>query len=194
MTKDILWDYSGVPKCSWRWYFEKYHWMDLELDESGLTYIGADVDCQSGGEYFGGFQTFDQFFDEGPIQEMPPEIAKEVMDFLNEHRKEGGAHLRLYYTHELDGFHLRGVYVHLDDKPIQVKLVNTENRFLIYDGSISIGSHRFSFLFVLRSQSDQKKIDDEVTITVQPGGNEVVLITTMDAEGTISTSLEFSVK
>ena len=180
MTKDTLWDYSDIPERKWRWHFEKYHWMDVEIDMSGLTYYGEDVDCQSGGGYFGGFQTFDQFFKDGPIQEMPQEVTKEVMDFLMEHRTEGGSHLRLYYTHELEGYHLRGVYVHLDDKPIQVKLVKAENKFLIYNGSISVGSHQFSFLFVLRSESDQRKADDEVTIKIQPGKNEAYLKTTMN--------------
>jgi hypothetical protein len=192
LTKEVFWNYSGIPKKKWRWYFEKYHWMTLELDESGLTYIGADMDCQSGGEYFGGFQTFDQLFEDGPIQEMPQEVTKEVMDFLKKHRKEGGAHLQLYYSYDLHGYHLKGVYIHLDDKPIQVKLVNAENRFLIYDGSISVGPHQFSFLFVLRSESDQKKADDEVTIKVQPGKNKAVLITRMNQDGTISTRLEYS--
>ena len=42
MKDNIYWDYSNVPKRKWQWFFVEDHWMDLEVDESGLTYYGTD--------------------------------------------------------------------------------------------------------------------------------------------------------
>ena len=76
----------------------------------------------------GGFQTFDEFLKDGPIQEMPKKIAKEIREYIREHRVEGGSTLKLVYTHDLDGFHLTGVFVNLDDVPIHIKRVKKKGR------------------------------------------------------------------
>jgi len=189
MNDETMWDYSGIPERKWQWFFVKDHWMDVVVIESGLNYFGTDWTCQSGGGYFGGFQTFEEFFASGPIQEMPKKIAKEVREYLEEHRREGGAKLRLVYVHEIEGFQLSGVFVHLDDSPIHVKEVNTKGEMLIYDGSISPGNHCFSFVFVLKSKDEQKKIDGEVKINIQSGENKAVLKTTEDDKGKLLTKL-----
>ncbi|MGY5852445.1 MAG: hypothetical protein RTU92_02635 [Candidatus Thorarchaeota archaeon] len=184
-----MWDYSGIPERKWQWTFVEDHWMDLVIDEAGLTYIGTDWTCQSGGGYFGGFQTFEEFFKKGPIQKMPKKIAKEVSEYLKEYRKEGGSRLRLVYVHEVEGFLLTGVFVHFDDNPIHVKSVKEKGEMLIYDGSIVAGEHTISFVFVLNSADDQEKVTGEVKIKIQDGYNDAVLKTTVDESGELQTEL-----
>ena len=190
MKDSIQWDYSKVPKRKWQWFFVEDHWMDLEIDETGLTYYGTDWTCQSGGGYFGGFQSFEEFFKKGPIQEMPREIAKEVQDFLKAHRKEGrGSTLLLHYAHGFEGFMLTGVFVHLDGSPIHVEEVRETGKILLYEGSIRPGEHKISFVFVLRSDESQKKVEGEVLINIQPGMNRALLKTREDASGNLLTNV-----
>ena len=59
----------------------------------------------------------------------------------------------------------------------------------IFDGSIKAGKHQFSYVFVLESESDIKKIDGKTTIKVQDGANSVVLKTTQSNKGKIVTEV-----
>jgi len=163
--------------------------MDVIIGESGLEYVGTDWTCQSGGGYMGGFQTFDEFLKKGPIQKMPKEIAKEVREYIEKHRVEGGSTLKLVYIHEIDGFHLAEVYVHLDDVPIHIKRVQKKGRMTIFNGSIKPGKHEFSFVFVLRTESEMKKIDGKIAIKIQEGTNSVILKTTQTDKGKIVTEV-----
>jgi hypothetical protein len=163
--------------------------MDVVIGESGLEYIGTDWTCQSGGGYMGGFQTFDEFLNNGPIQKMPRKIAKAIREYIKEHRIEGGSTLNLVYTHDLDGFQLTGVFVHLDDVPIHIKRVKKKGSMTIYNGSIKTGKHEFSFVFVLETETDMKKIEGKKTIKIKSGTNSVVLKTTQDEKGKIVTEV-----
>ena len=71
-----LYDYSGIPEFKRKWYLTEKddHWIELEIDERGLTYKGCDWSIQSGGYYMAGFQTFDEFLNKGPLNNMPDEI------------------------------------------------------------------------------------------------------------------------
>ena len=80
-------------------------------------------------------------------------------------------------------------FVHLDDNPIHVKRIQKKGEMVIFDGSIRPGKHCFSFVFVLRSVSAQKKIDGEVSITIQTGINNAILRTSQDDEGTLITEI-----
>ncbi|MHA2423516.1 MAG: hypothetical protein ACXAEF_01940 [Candidatus Thorarchaeota archaeon] len=190
MSKTVGWDYSEIPERKWTWNFEEDHWMDCIVNSEGLTYYGTDWTCQSGGGYFGGFQTFEEFLTGRPLQKMPRKIVKEVKEYIVEYRKQGGATLQLVYVHDVDGFKLTGVFVHLDDRPIHVKRVKAEGEMLIFDGSITQGEHSFSFMFVLNSKDDMKKIDGEVKIKIKSGKNHAVLRTTEDDKGQVNTTLE----
>ncbi|MHA1906923.1 MAG: hypothetical protein ACW98Y_06490 [Candidatus Thorarchaeota archaeon] len=190
MSKDVGWDYSEIPERKWTWNFVEDHWMDCIVNPDGLTYRGTDWTCQSGGGYFGGFQTFEEFLSDRPLQKMPRKTIKEVKDYIFEHRKVGGATLRLVYVHDVQGFKLTGVFVHLDDSPIHVKRVKAEGEMLIFDGSITQGGHSFSFVFVLNSNEEMKKIDGEVRVDIQIGENHAVLKTTEDEKGKLDTRLE----
>ena len=111
MKDDTIWDYSAVPKQEWKWYFNEDHWMDLVVDHTGMQYVGTDWTCQSGGGYFGGFQTFDEFLNNGPIQKMPKKLASEVREYILSHRKSGGSSLNLEYVLEVSGWEISGVYI-----------------------------------------------------------------------------------
>ena len=66
------------PTSTWTWHLTPNHWIDLSLGEMGLTYGGTDWDCQSGGGYMAGFQTLREFAEQGPINEMPPDVEAAV--------------------------------------------------------------------------------------------------------------------
>lgn len=189
MTDESGWDYSQIPERKWTWFFEENHWMELVVSPSGMNYYGTDWTCQSGGGYFGGFQTFEDFFVKGSIQKMPRKIAKEVREYLKEHRSKGGATLRLVYAHEIEGFQLSGVFVHLDGSPIHIKEVKAQEEMLLYDGSITLGDHCFSFVFILRSADAMKKVNGEIQIQIQVGENHAVLKTIEDDKGNLRTKL-----
>lgn len=189
MSDESEWDYSEVPERKWTWNFVEDHWMDCIVNSSGLTYYGTDWTCQSGGGYFGGFQTFEEFFSKRPIQKMPRKTAKEVREYLIKHRKGGGSTLQLVYIHKIKGFKLTGVFVHLDDNPIHVKHVKPRAKMILFDGSITPGKHTFSFVFILASKDDQKKITGEIKITIKEGANQASLETTEDTKGKIHTRL-----
>jgi hypothetical protein len=189
MVEDILWDYSNIPEKKWQWDFVEDHWMDVVIGESGLEYIGTDWTCQSGGGYMGGFQTFDEFLKEGPIQKMPRKIAEEIREYIKKHRVEGGSTLKLVYSHDLDGFQLTGVFVHLDDVPIHIKRVRKKGRVTIYNGSIKTGKHEFSFVFVLQSKDDMEKVNGKVTVEIQRGANSMELKTITNDKGKIVTEV-----
>jgi len=67
-----------TPEDTWTWDLTPNHWIDLTLTETGLSYMGTDWDCQSGGGYMAGFQTIREFLDQGPLKEMPSDIAAAI--------------------------------------------------------------------------------------------------------------------
>lgn len=187
MEEDSVWDYSHIPERKWTWHFEEDHWMDLEVSSSGLSYFGTDWTCQSGGGYFGGFQTFEEFLSTKSLQKMPSEIRNEVKLYLLEHRKRGGAFLRLSCAHDVSGYQLVGVFVHLDDNPIQVKVVQNVDEIVIYEGSISPGEHHFSYVLILESTESKKKVSGSFDIRVQDGKNSATIMTSKDEKGNLLT-------
>ncbi|MDF1538093.1 MAG: hypothetical protein P1Q69_04240 [Candidatus Thorarchaeota archaeon] len=189
MKDEIGLDYSDVPERKWTWHFEEDHWMDCVVNSVGVNYYGTDWTCQSGGGYFGGFQTFEEFLKKGAICNMPKKTYKEVSQYLKEHRKGGGSTLHFVYVHEIKGFHLSGVFVHLDDSPIHVKEVKAKGKMTIFDGSITPGEHSFGFVFVLVSKDNQKKISGEVQVTVKGGTNQAILKTIEDDNGNLQTEI-----
>lgn len=184
------WDYSKIPERKWTWHFEEDHWMDCVVNSVGVNYYGTDWTCQSGGGYFGGFQTYEEFLSEKPLQQMPVGIAKEIREHLEEYRKQGGSTLRLVHIYNIEGFLLRGVSVELDENPIHIKRVKKEGEMLLYNGSISSGEHRLGFHFVFRSRNDMKVTKGNVTIKIQEGTNQAVLSTTVDKKGNLRTELK----
>ncbi len=195
MSEDeIIWDYSQVPPLELKWYFtqEKDHWMEVHIKHSGLTYVGTDWSVQSGGGYFGGFQTFEEFFSNGPIQKMPEQIAAGLRKHLLTYRVPGGAKLRLLHLNKVDGLVLQGAYVHLDDKPITVSIDETlaqKQELLIFDGSIGLGKHQFSLLLVFRSKLEGGdkiwKAHGEFTFEIESGMHTIRLETTLERDGSI---------
>jgi hypothetical protein len=188
----IIWDYSKVPPRVWRWYFtsEEDHWMEVQIESSGLLYVGTDWSVQSGGGYFGGFQTFDEFFWDGPIQKMPEYIAVELREHLETHRVPGGAKLQLLHLNNVDGLVLQGAYVHLDDKPITVSidmLLAQKQKIIFFDGAIGIGVHKISFMLVFKQRRDEKllKVHGELSFSIAPGTTILQLETTRDEDGHI---------
>ena len=63
---------------AWTWHLTPNHWIDLTLTRDGLSYMGTDWDCQSGGGYMAGFQSVQGFLEDGPLRNMPSAIEAEV--------------------------------------------------------------------------------------------------------------------
>ncbi len=191
---DIIWDYTQVPTRVWRWYFtqEEDHWMEVHIKPSGLEYLGTDWSVQSGGGYFGGFQTFDEFFRDDPIQKMPKNIAAELRRHLEAHRVPGGAKLRLLHLNSLGGLVLQGAYVHIDDKPITISIDESlaqKWEVVFFDGSLGIGDHQLSFVLVFKSKQEggEKlwKVHGEFAFSIESGTKTMRLETVRGEDGSI---------
>ena len=175
IKKNQIWDYSLIPPKQWTWHFTENHWMDLYIDPAGLKYFGTTWDCQSGGGYTGGFQTFDQFIAEGPIQNMPDEMSKEVTNYLLENRKEGGSSLTLALK-LAKPFVLKEAYIQLNSTPIIIKHFSPnldpesnidQKDFTFYEGSIITGQHLIEYLFVVLDENNNAwKFKDTRKITI----------------------------
>jgi hypothetical protein len=189
MTEDTSWDYSEVPENKWTWDFVEDHWMDCIVNSDGLTYYGTDWTCQSGGGYFGGFQTFEEFLTKRPIQKMPRKIAKEIREYIEEHRKQGGSTLQLIYSYHIEGFKLTQVSFELDERPIHIKGIEEEGDLMLYDGSILRGNHTFGFHFVFQSADEMRIAKGEIKIKIKDGSNQAILKTTENQKGKLTTRL-----
>ena len=66
------------PKTEWNWDILPGHWIDLHLGDTGLSYMGTDWNCQSGGGYMAGAQSITEFLERGGIAEMPAAVAAQV--------------------------------------------------------------------------------------------------------------------
>jgi hypothetical protein len=188
------WDYSKVPLKTWKWYLygRDDHWIELEIEPSGLRYIGTDWSCQSGGVYFGGFQTFDEFFRDGPINDMPETIAIELKNHLETHRVPGGSKLLLYHLNTVTDLILWRAYVQLDDKPLRISVDDdalAEREVIFFDGAIETGKHEVSFLLVFKSKkeedSTQWRVKGEFDISITSGTKKVQLKTFRGTDGRI---------
>ena len=159
-----IYDYSGIPEFKRKWYLtkEEDHWIDLKIDETGLTYIGCDWSVQSGGKYMAGFQTFDEFFKKGPINNMPKEIETIIKEFLNTHRRKGGACLVLKHINKLKDLVLWRAFINLDEKTIKIATIDImgeESEIVFYDGAILPGEHTISFLLIFKEKGKIKESD-----------------------------------
>lgn len=67
---------------TWRWHYNPDHWMEVQLFDNGLRYIGTDWSVQSGGGYMGGFQSLGEFVRDGGIRGMPEAIEAEIRDAI----------------------------------------------------------------------------------------------------------------
>lgn len=120
-------------EADWQWDLEPDHWIELFLTDTGLSYVGWDYTCQSGGGYTAGFQSREQFLERGPIAEMPDAIAAQVRARL-ELASRGHA-----VTIELAGPTPDELHLQLDDQPM---LLTRTTR--LFSGSLSAGPHALS--------------------------------------------------
>jgi hypothetical protein len=174
-----LFDYSGIPKFEEKWYLSEKddHWIELKIDERGLTYVGCDYGCQSGGYYMAGFQTFDEFFNKGSIKDMPIEIETKIKEYLEAHRREGGARLVLKHFNQLKDLVLWRAFINLDEKTIKIttiEQIGEASEITFYDGAILTGEHTISFLLIFKERGKVKesdplwRIDGEIPISIDP--------------------------
>jgi hypothetical protein len=170
--------------------------MDLEIESSGLRYIGTDWSCQSGGAYFGGFQTFDEFLRDGPINDMPEEIATELRNHLETNRMSGGSKLLLSHLNTVADLVLWRAFVHLDDNPIRISADDsqTEREVIFFDGFIETGNHEVSFVLIFKSKKEdedsQWSVKGEFAFSVTSSTKTVQLKTFQSQNGKIMTLYE----
>ncbi len=117
----------------WQWDIERGHWIELFLTEAGLSYVGWDYTCQSGGGYTAGFQSREQFLERGPIAQMPAEVASEVRARIVD-ESPGYA-----VTIELAGATPDELHLDLDGQPILLKQTTR-----LFSGSLIAGAHELS--------------------------------------------------
>jgi hypothetical protein len=196
-----IYDYSGIPEFTRRWYLSeaKDHWIDLVVVESGLNYIGTDWSVQSGGGYMAGFQSFDEFFKNGSINDMPEEITKELKEHLIKHRRKGGAGLLLTHKNELSELVLWRAFVHLDDNPVKIISISemgNQPEFVFFDGALPVGEHNIGFVFIFKKHDKQKeddplwKVQADFDFTIESNLKEkkvIHIITSRDSKGVIKT-------
>lgn len=174
-----LFDYSGIPKFEEQWYLSERddHWIELKIDERGLTYVGCDYGCQSGGYYMAGFQTFDDFYNKGPIKDMPRDIEIKVKEHLEANRRKGGAVLILKHINNLDDLVLWRAFINLDEKTIKISTIDQmkdETEITFYEGAILPGEHTISFLLIFKEKGKIKesdplwRVDGEIPISIKP--------------------------
>jgi len=176
------WDYTDIPARKWQWFLETDHWIELVVDAKGLTYIGTDWTSQSGGGYMAGFQTFNEFFNDGPLNSMPETITNEVMNYLIAYRKSGGSKLTLRLSIKTPTIKLFAVYLHLDDQPILIEEDNPnwdQSEIVLFEGIMSRGKHQFEFLFRFkdRQQDLYWKADAKYSFTIGKNMTPVLRIT-----------------
>ena len=174
-----LFDYSVIPEFKCKWYLtdKEDHWIELEIDETGLTYKGCDWSIQSGGYYMAGFQTFDEFFNNGPINKMPKEIEIQIKEHLKTHRREGGASLILKHINQLTSLVLWRAFINLDEKTIKITTIEQMGdvpEITFYDGAILPGEHIISFILLFKEKGKTKdsdpmwKVKGEIPISINP--------------------------
>lgn len=197
-----MFNYSNIRKFSRKWYLneEQSHWIDLEVDESGVTYIGTDWSIQSGGGYMAGFQTFEEFFKKGPLNDMPQKYAEELEKHLIKYRQKGGAAILLKHINNIPDIVLWRAFIHLDDKPILISSIGemgNQKEIVFYDGAITAGKHEVSFMLIFKGRDKQEekdpfwKVDGEFTVSIEPKESEkkIIKITTSwnESENNIKT-------
>ena len=196
-----IYDYSGIPKFTRKWYLSesKDHWIDLVIVKSGLNYIGTDWSVQSGGGYMAGFQSFDEFFKNGPINNMPEEIISELKEHLIKYRRKGGTGLLLTHKNELSELILWRAFVHLDDNPVKIVSISemgNQPEVVFFDGALPVGEHNIGFVFVFKKHDKQKeddplwKVRADFNFTIESNMKEkkvIQIITSRDSKGVLKT-------
>jgi hypothetical protein len=181
------WDYTAVPPHEWSWDIIVNHWVKLVVGPNGLTYIGTDWNCQSGGDYFAGFQGFDEFLGEGapPHLKMPEATAEEVRQHLVTHRTAGGAVLRLLHLNQTETLVPWRFFIHLDEEPIQmaVNLPSDPSELLLFEGALPVGEHTISFTLIFRLPTEesggrQTSTRGEQRFTMQAGQRTTLRLAT----------------
>ena len=153
MSTDVIWDYSEVPPREWEWEYDSNTNISVKLSPTGLAYHGDD---DYFGGYIAGFQSFEDFFREGPLKNMPEKVAMELRKHLETHRKSGGAFLRFHYTNSAGVLKLWRAFVGMDEKTIHAqgnRPPSEAQEEVFFDGSCTTGEHKFRIALVFKDAS-----------------------------------------
>ncbi len=160
-----------------------------------MRYIGTDWSHQAGGGYFAGFQTFNEFFRDGPINDMPEEIATELRNHLETNRVPGGSRLLLSHLNTMTDLLLWRAFVHLDDNPIRISADDSlaKREVIFFDGPILPGKHEIGFVLIFKSkkedENNQWSVKGEFDFSVTSDTKKAQLKTFRDTDGRIMTLL-----
>lgn len=152
-NNNVIWDYSEIPPREWKWEYDPDTNITVKLSATGLDYHGED-------DYFGGyivgFQSFEVFFRDGPLKNMPEKVAVELREHLETHRKSGGAFLQFHYTNSAEPLKLWRAFVGMDEKTIHAqgnRLPSVAPEDVFFAGSCTIGKHKFNIALVFEDGS-----------------------------------------
>ncbi|MCP4438985.1 MAG: hypothetical protein GY810_08590 [Aureispira sp.] len=187
-------NYSIIPPKGWFWDLScEDDYMTVELTKNGLQYIGTDWTSLSGGEYSGGFQTYEKFIEIGGIQRMPKDIQEEILSYIQKHRGTNGSSLRLVLDNQADNVVLQQAFVNMNDKPLLISNnldIKTKEEQSIYEGSISKEEHQLSFLFVAKTPSGMQKINGEFPIIPEPNKTLSITLVLEEKNNNVSLNLQ----
>ncbi|MCB9561626.1 MAG: hypothetical protein H6708_14565 [Kofleriaceae bacterium] len=136
-----------AASTAYHWDIVEDHWIDLEVSDAGLGYVGTDWTCLSGGGYTAGFQTLDGFLRDGPLPRvhMPAEVADQVRADVE--ARLAGARPSLAVTVTVaPGVRLAHASIELDGRPVLVRdFAEPPARLEVSSGTTSAGSHRIGW-------------------------------------------------
>ena len=134
----------SAPKAQWSWELGWRHWVELSLNDTGLTYVGHNYSCQSGGAYMAGFQSYREFEKKGPIRDMPSEVEAEVRAAIAERTR--GHHVVVRISGE------RPDEIHLEfNGESQIK----RDTDVVFDGDLAPGSYKTSGILLYPGADSQ---------------------------------------
>lgn len=126
----------------WQWVLHRDHWIELDLGGAGLTYKGFDYSVPAGGGYMAGFQSVDQFLEDGPLNDMPEAIAAEVREAI---AGRGGHRV----TIRLSGPTPDQIHGRIDDQPFMLGATD-----VVFDGRLAAGEHTVAGVVIYPGTDD----------------------------------------
>ncbi|MFX0102426.1 MAG: hypothetical protein ACFFCS_22865 [Candidatus Hodarchaeota archaeon] len=152
-------------KKSWQWHYEEDHWMDVYLNDNGLSYYGTDYTCVSGGGYTGGFQTIKEFMENGGICDMPSEIENEIREFIQKSVPDL-PNVKVIIENKAQPYNIFRIFAGMEDAATKFlgekDDLNASPRICHFDGGMQPGTYSYGFAIQLMDEKGKVSHDNTV--------------------------------